>query len=254
MIGADVALAALIDRAGTAYTTTAPAYITYVEHTHVAGANRSEDIDRSVAVRVADDYAVMQDLPHGQERTGSAFPVIPFFDPFSTFRFSYFANLHKLDISFDPGTPFFVQSPASDPSIDAVVPYFSEYAPRYASDSSAQAVHLLVDPTPRTGDGVFYPSDITLDAQSQLPAHVTLQINGGDMVIGLDYSIVDGYWVITHGTWSSTQHVMGLTFKVSADTTFTDFTFPTAPPDPRLSGTPRPSPSASASPSVAPTR
>jgi hypothetical protein len=252
VIGADAALAALIDRAGTAYTTTAPAYITYVEHTHVIGANRSEDIDRSVAVRVADDYAVMQDLPHGGERTGTAFPVIPFFDPFSTFRFSYFANLHKLDITFDPGTPFFLQSPAADSGIDAVIPYFSEYAPRYAPDSTDRAMHLIIDPTPRTGDDVFYPSDVTVDAQSQLPSHVTMQMNGSDMTIGLDYSTVDGYWVITRGTWSATQHVMGLTFKVSAETTFTDFTFPSSAPDPRLAGTPAPSPSVSPTPAPSP--
>ncbi len=252
VIGADAALAALIDRTGTAYTTNAPAYITYVEQTHVVGANRSEDINRTVAVRVADDYAVMQDLPHGEERTGSAFPVIPFFDPFSSFRFSYFANLHKLDINFSPGAPFFLQSIAPDSSVDAVVPYFSEWAPHYAADSTAQALHLLIDPTPRTGDGVFYTSEVSVDAASQLPAHVTMQITGGDMVIGLDYSIVDGYWVITRGTWSSTQHVMGLTFKVSAETTFSDFTFPKTPPDPRLAGTPMPSPSASPSPSPSP--
>ena len=103
MTGADLALAALINRAAQTYLSTRPAYITYVEHTHVTGFGRSEDLNRSVRVRVADNFAVMQDLPNGAERTGPAFPVIPFFDPFSTFKFQYFANFKKIDIQFDPG-------------------------------------------------------------------------------------------------------------------------------------------------------
>ncbi|HTU70480.1 MAG TPA: hypothetical protein VMF11_09175 [Candidatus Baltobacteraceae bacterium] len=249
MIGADAALAALIDRAANTYLTAAPAYITFRESTHVEGADRSEDINRYVAVRVADDYAVMQDLPNGAVRTGDAFPVIPFFDPFSSFQFSYFANLKKIEISFSPGQPFQLQEPAPDPSVDAVVPYFSEWAPRYAPDSTAEALHLLIDPTPRTGNNTFYPSEVIEDPATQLPSHVTLQDNGSDMVIGLDYSMVDGYWVITRGTWSATQHVAIIgAFKVAAVTTFSDFTFPATAPDPRLAGTPRPSPSPSPSP------
>ncbi|HEY5340369.1 MAG TPA: hypothetical protein VIK27_05020, partial [Candidatus Aquilonibacter sp.] len=230
------------------YRSHAPAYITYRESTHVDGANRSEDINRAVAVRVADDYAVMQDLPQGARRTGPAFPVIPFFDPFSTFAFSYFANLHKIDITFDPGAPYYFPIPPVDPTVDAVVPYMSEFDPRYAPDSTDDALHVLIDPTSRTGSGDFYPSDVSEDPQSHLPSHVTMQVNASDMVIGLDYGIVDGYWVITRGTWSATQHVMGLTFKVNAVTTFSDFAFPTTAPDPQLAGTPRPSPSPSASP------
>src|SRR5208283_4625109 len=101
VIGADAALAALINRAANAYLTSAPAYITFRETTHVEGANKAEDINRYVVVRVADDCAIMQDLPNGAQRSGPAFPVIPFFDPFSSFQFSYFANLKKIDITFD---------------------------------------------------------------------------------------------------------------------------------------------------------
>jgi hypothetical protein len=250
MLGADAALAALIDQAAMTYRSNAPTYITYREVTHVEGANRSEDIARDVAVRVADDYAVMQDLPRGARRVGTAFPVIPFFDPFSNFSFRYFANLKNIDITFDPGQPYYLPPVAPDPSVDAVVPYFTGFAPRYAPDSQPGAIHLLIDPTPRTGAGSLYPSDVTEDPQTHLPSHVTLQTNGSDMVIGLDYGMVDGYWVITRGTWSGTQHVLGLTFKVSAVTTYSNYTFPTTAPDPQLAGTPRPSPSPSASPAA----
>jgi hypothetical protein len=253
MIGADAALAALINRAASTYLTSAPTYITFHESTHIEGANKSEDINRAVSVRVADDYAVMQDLPNGSTRLGPAFPVIPFFDPFSTFRFGYFANLKKIDITFDPGRPFQLQLPAPEPGIDVLVPYFSEFAPRYAPDSTDDALHLLIEPTPRTGNDTFYPSEVTEDPATHLPSHITLQDNGTDMTIGLDYSMVDGYWVVTRGTWSATQHVALIgAFKVNAVTTFSDFTFPTTAPDPRLAGTPTPSPSASPSPGGTP--
>ena len=253
MIGADAALAALINRAAGAYLTTAPAYITFRETTHVEGANKAEDINRYVVVRVADDCAIMQDLPNGAQRSGPAFPVIPFFDPFSSFQFSYFANLKKIDITFDPGQPFQLPAPPVDPNVDAVVVYFSEWAPRYAPDSTQDAVHLFMEPTPRTGNNTFYPSEVVEDPQSHLPSHVTLQDNGTDMQIGLDYSIVDGHWVVTRGSYSATQHVAIIgAFKVSAVTTYSDFTFPTTAPDPRLAGTPRPSPSPSASPAACP--
>ncbi len=241
MIPPDIALALLMNRTGTAYQTNAPAYITYREHTHVAGANKSEDIDRAVAVRVADNFAVMRDLPNGATRTGPAFPILPFFDPFSNFEFSYFANLKRIDITFKPGKPFNVAIPQPDANVDAVVPYFSEYAPRYASDSKEDAVHLLIDPTSKTGDA-FYPSDVVEDASSHLPSHVSMQTGSNDMVIGLDYAIVNGYWVITHGTFTSTQHAIMLTFKVSADVTYQDIQFPTAPPDPQLATPPSPQP------------
>lgn len=247
MTGADLALAALINRAATTYQTSAPAYITYTEHTHVTGDGRVEDINRSVKARVADDYAIMQDLPNGGERTGPAFPVIPFFDPFSTFRFSYFANLKKIDIRFDPGEPYYLRIPDPDPSVDVVVPYISEFAPRYAPDSSGQALHFVIEPTARTGTG-FYPSDVRQDPTTHLPSHVTLQDNSSDMRIGLDYADVDGHWVVIRGTWSATEHVFISTFKVDAVTTFSDFTFPQTAPDPRLAGSPSPRPSASASP------
>lgn len=247
MIPPDLALALLMNRTGAAYQASAPAYVTYREHTHVAGANKSEDIDRSVAVRVADDFAVMHDLPAGATRTGSAFPILPVFDPFSSFEFSYFANLKRIDINFKPGKPFNVGIPGPDPGVDVVVPYFSEYAPRYAPDSTDAAVHLIIDPTSRTGNA-FYPSEVTEDPATHLPSHVSMQANGNDMVIGLDYKVIDGVWVITHGTFTSTQHAVMLTFKVSADVTYEDIAFSSTPPDPQLAGSPSPLPSATSQP------
>jgi hypothetical protein len=247
MIPPDLALATLINHTAAVYQASPPTYITYREHTHVEGANRTEDIDRSVEVRAADDYAVMRDLPNGEERVGQAFPIIPYFDPFSTFTFSYFANLRKVDITLDRGGLYTLPIPAANSGDDVVVPYFTWMDPHYAPDSTETRPHWFIDPTSRVGNNTFYFSDITEDAQTQLPARIELRLTGSDQTISLNYSMIDGYWVITHGTFSSTQHVLGFSFKVVADVTYSDFSFPATPPDPRLAGTPAPSASASAS-------
>lgn len=247
MIAPDVALALLINRTAQAYASSAPVYMTYRERTHVTGANRSQDINRSVAVRVNDNFAVMRDLPDGGERTGQAFPIIPYFDPLSTFQFSYFANLKRIDIKLDRGNTFELPVPPNDSTVDVTVPYVSFWAPRYAPDSTPERIHLIIDPTPRTGDNTFYPSDIVEDPHSHLPSHIEMRVTGGDMSISLDYKVIDGHWVITHGSWGGTQHVMVMTFRVQADVAYDDIAFPAAPPDPRLSAAaPTPAPTATA--------
>lgn len=250
MTGADLALAALINRAAQAYTYHQPTYMTYNEYSHIEGFGQKRDINRFIAVRVADDFAVMRDLPAGGENVGEAFPMIPFFDAFSTFRFCYTApNTKKIDIIFVPGSAQYFKMPDPDPSVDAVAPYFSWIAPRYAPDSTDTAQHFINDPTPRTKN-FLYASDVVEDADSQLPAHVTLKQNNGDMEIGLDYAMVQGYWMVTRGTYTATEHTyIGFSFKVTATTTFSDFTFTDTAPDPRLAGPPSPHPSATCAPS-----
>jgi hypothetical protein len=221
--------------------------MTYTEQTHVDGAlgHPAIDINRSVAVRVADDFAVMQDLPQGAQRTGNAFPVIPFFDPFSQFSFKYFANLKRIEVTFVPGRPWLLQIPQPDAGVESLVAYFSFIVPRYADDSSDGAPHWVIDPTPRTGASL-YPSDVRQDAASALPSHVTLQ--SADMKIGMDFTTVDGYWVISRGEYTGKQSVMGLTFTVHAVTTYGNFAFPEQAPDQRLAGPPSPPSSGSAAP------
>ena len=57
MTTADLALALLINRTSAYYAANPPTYMTYTEHTHVNAPTlgRSQDIDRSIAVRVADN-------------------------------------------------------------------------------------------------------------------------------------------------------------------------------------------------------
>jgi hypothetical protein len=232
MISADLALAMLVNRTTTAYTSNAPTYMTYRERTHVAVGSRSQEIDRAVMVRQADNFAIMQDLPNGGERTGNAFPVIPYFDAFSSFNFSYFANLKAINIDLQRLAPWNLPLPAKNPNVDVIVPYMSYFAPRHAPDSTEQHLHLLLTPTPRING--LYPSEVIVDPQTQLPSHVEMRSTRDDMVLTLDYSVIENHWVITHGTFTATEHALAFTFRPVADITFDQFTFPTAPPNPRL--------------------
>jgi hypothetical protein len=245
----DVALALLIDRAADFYQASPPVYMTYTEHTRVTAPSlgRSQEINRSIAVRVADDYAVMRDLPNGGERVGQAFPIIAYFDPISGFSFSYFANLKRTDITLKRAKPIQLATPEPDPDVNVLIPYNSYWAARYAPDSTDDALHLLIDPTARAQGG-FYPSEVVEDPQTHLPSHIEMRIAGGDdMVIALDYKVIEGHWVIVHGTFSASQHAVFLNFKVIADVTYDDIAFPTTAPDPRLAA-----PESSEAPSAVP--
>ena len=240
MIGADLALALLINRTAAAYSARPPAYITYRERTRVTvpSLGRSQEIDRLVALRNADNFAIMHDLPHGATRTGEAFPIIPYFDPFSSFTFSYYANLKAISITLKRGAPIVFPIPTPDPRADVTVPYISFLAPSYAPDSTPPAPHMLIAPTPL--DTGMYPSEVQVDPATELPSHIVLSDSRSDMRIGLTYRVVDGYWVIVRGVFSATEHALGFSFNVRAVTRYDEFTFPTTPPDPALMGSPRP--------------
>lgn len=241
MISADVALANLMNRTARAYVQNAPAYIVYRERTHITAPSlgRSQDINRVVQVRQADNFAVMQDLPQGAQRTGQAFPIIPYFDPFTQFTFSWFANLRRVDITLERKPPGLWPVPPQDPNVDVVVPYFSFWQPVYAPDTSAAHIDIRVTPTPLLGEGLF-PAQVVEDPRTMLPAHIEMRTTSGDEVIALDYQLVQNHWMITHGSFTSTQRVGPMSFTVVADTVYDQISFPATAPDPRLATPPSP--------------
>lgn len=243
MLPPDLALVQLINRTATAYVSNAPTYITYTEHTHVtASIGRMQDINRSVAVRQADDFAVMHDLPQGAERTGQAFPIIPYFDPLAGFSYSWYANLKRVDINVKRVTPGLWPIPAPDPGVNVLLPYISFWSPSYAPDSSDAHLHFQVAPTPSLPNGDLYPADIVVDPQTQIPSHLEIRFVGDPTTIDLDYQTIDGHWVITHARYTAPQHFGPMNFTVISDTTYDAIAFPATAPDPRLAGTPAPTP------------
>lgn len=243
MLPADVALVQLINRTATAYVSNPPAFITYRERTHVtASTGATREINRLVEVRQADNYAVMQDLPQGAQRTGQAFPIIPYFDPLGqAFTFGWFANLKRIDINLQRRPVGLWPIPTSDPGVNVVVPYASFWTPSHLPDSTDTRLHLRILPTSAYGQG-YYIYDVLEDPQSRLPAHIEIRdTNSGDQIT-LEYKVLDGHWVITRGTLSTVQHVGPLTFSVTTVTDYEDIAFPATPPDPRLAGSPSPAP------------
>lgn len=237
MLPPDLALAQLVNRTAVAYTQRAPLFMSFRERTHVTvpSFGRSQNIDRTEKVRVGDDYAVMQDLPNGTARRGQAFPIIPYFDPFSAFDFGYYANLKRVDITLKRGAPVYFTMPAPDPGVTAVVPYNSFWIPTYAPDSSDARAHLLIEPTARVGTG-FYPSEIIEDAGTQLPARVVMRTPGDDEVITLDFIVLENHWVISHGIFTATERTGPLKFEVIAEVIYDQYLFSAAAPDALLQG------------------
>ena len=242
MLSPDAALLALINRTASAYVANAPTYITYQEHTHVAASiGRAQDINRAVAVRQADDFAVMQDLPSGALRTGQAFPLIPYFDPFTSFGFSWFANLKNVQVTLLRGPVGPWVTPTPDPSVNVLVPYLSFYYPEFLPDSTPQALDLRMTPTASFGKGL-YTYEVRESAATQLPSHIELRATDDPEIIDLDYQVLQGHWVITKATFTAPEHYGPLNFTIAATTTFDDMAFPASAPDPRLAGTPAPTP------------
>ena len=244
MLPPDVALVQLINRTAAAFTQNSPAYITYVEHTHISspGMNRTQDINRTVKVRQADDFAVMQDLPHGAERTGQAFPIIPYFDPLGQgFDFKWYANLKNVQISLTRYTPGEWTFPTPAPGVNVFVPYASFWRPSYLPDSTDRQPHFRIVPTSAYSGGICI-YDVAVDAQTQLPSRIELRGVHSAESIAFDYAVIEGHWVITHATYTAPQHFGPMNFTIVTETTYDDIAFPAIAPDPRLATPPSPAP------------
>lgn len=233
MLPPDLALAQFFNATTKAYTAQAPAYITYRERTHISASGplikADREVDRMIMLRQKDNFAVMQDLPSGGINTGEAFPIIPYFDPLSNFGFGYSVNLKAINIEITRQDPPVLPVPVSDTSVDSTLYYLSFWSPTYlqgSTDAAPRFAVALVNPQ----NEYPYPAEIDIDANSGLPRHIDIKVVGKEIDVALDYSIVQGHWMITHGLMTS---VVG-PFRGVSETTFDQFTFPTTAPDQRL--------------------
>ena len=235
MLPPDLALAQFFNATTRAYTANAPAFITYRERTHISAsgpfAPPSREVDRMVMVRQRDNVAVMQDLPSGGTTQGEAFPIIPYFDPLSNFKYQYFVNLKAINISLTREEPPLLTLPATDNSVDAVVYYLSFWKPAYLPGSTDSAPRFGVELVNPQRD-LPYPAEIDIDPQTQLPRFIELRFVGSSLDVKLEYAVIEGHWMITHGVLSASQGP----FRGVSDTTFDQFSFPQTAPDPRLAG------------------
>lgn len=239
MISADQALINVWNSTSAAYASNAPAYITYDEYTHAtASIGQQRDVNRHVEVRQTDNFAVMRDLPDGGERTGQAFPFIPYFDPLSGFSYKWSApNAKILVIDLSRPAPGYIATPAPDPNATMSIPYFTTLVPVYLPDTTAGKIHLRIDLAPNLGDGLHL-YDIVADAHTGLPSHVELRSKSE--IMAFDYQVLQGHWVVTHASYTTPIHFLAFSYTVVANTDYKNIAFPAAAPDPRLAGTPVP--------------
>jgi hypothetical protein len=217
---------------------------------NVPAMKQSRRISRAVEARTHDDLAVLQDLPQGQNQLGHAFPLPPTFDAISYFRLDF--RLGDPIRQHNPLTAVTVQPPApglapqpirfseggpSRPDIAVVSTTLRNYYAEYAADSTDRIAHITMKPLPaltRGNDSDFYLKDVYVDTTDDLPTRIVY--SGPTTEFTLDYSQVEGHWLVTHAHYTRTLvalfHIGQTTF--TTDATYSGFSFPSTPQDERL--------------------
>ncbi len=259
MVAADVLFRLCANAAAERYRH-APPYLAY--HTaaviDVPALKKHKVVERAVETRTADDFAALQDLPHGQRQYGQSFPLIPTFDALSYFRLEYSGAQHRDLLSHvTTFAPITFEAPhATTPGVTVVATTLRNYYARYADDSTDAIAHILLDPLKaltQNNDSDFYLHDIYIDTATDLPTRVTY--TGHDETeFRIDYTTVHDHWLVSHVFYTRTFfapfHIGQTHFTV--DATFDGFTFPQTPSDPKLLASPTPAPpDAAASPASA---
>ncbi len=207
---------------------------------NVPAMQENRRISRAVLARTDKDVAILQDLPRGQNQIGRSFPVIPTFDALSYFHL----NFHMGDPvrRHNPLSGVIVDAPLtftapSASSADVVVTTLRNYYARYADDSTERIAHIVMQPLPaltRNNTSTFYLQDVYVDTTTHLPTRVTY--HGADADFDVDYTMSGTNWLVNHVFYRRSLvaplRIGRTTFTV--DARYSEFTFPTAAPDPRL--------------------
>ena len=231
--------------------------MTYRVSTHVSAPaiGKQRDVIRGVMVRTSDDIAVVQDLPQGANQLAHGFPVTPNFDALSNFVLSWKVGFHSEVSSYvQPLTYSDAHS-----SADVVVVRLRQYHAEYAADSSEDPsgkTHVTLEPYDFVKrqvirpDSTFFLSDVYIDNSTGLPTEVRYA-GGDDITFIVDYTILEGHWLINHAHYEETLHgpLRIGSLHVIADAVYDQFAFPPNAPDPRLVAAPAPTVTPSAGPS-----
>ena len=229
-----------------------PPYIAYRVDVdvEVPALKQSRRIARAVEGRTRDDLAVLQDLPRGANQLGHAFPVPPTFDALSYFRFDFHLGdpirLHNpltMVTMLSPGPnlppqPLHFSAPVpSGPDVAIIVTTLRNYYAQYAPDSTDRIAHIVLQALPAlTHDNTsdFYLKDVYVDTATNLPTRIVY--SGPATELAIDYTVVERHWLIDRVRYKNTLFAplhIGQT-SVTTEATFSAFTFPATPADPRL--------------------
>ena len=248
MISADVAFRQCSNAAYFAMAQT-PAYLTYRSTVHVSvpALKRDRDVIRSVALRTADDVAILHDLPQGREQISHGFPLPASFDALSDFEITGYGGARtSLEAHLVYSHPLFFGPPkTSDEHVDVVVVRLQGYHVRYVGDPSTNPIHLELEPLPglmkRRTDLAF--KDVFIDPITFLPTRVTF-VGADDRYFQVDYATTDGRWLVNHVVYAETYYPPLRVAHVHAtiDARFDQLHLYDTPPDTRLApvAVPRP--------------
>lgn len=227
-----------------------PPYVAYRADVDVSALKAVRHVARAVEARTRDDLAVLQDLPRGQNQLGHAFPVPPTFDALSYFRLDFHLadplRLHNplTAVTMLPPQPDLPPQPLhygppvpSRPEVAVVATTLRNYYAQYADDSNERIAHVVMLPLPALthgNDSSFYLHDVYIDTATDLPTRIVY--SGPTSEFALDYTTVDGHWLIAHLTYRvalvAPLHIGQTTVTIQAR--YDGFTFPEVPQDPRL--------------------
>jgi hypothetical protein len=229
-----------------------PPYIAYHVDVdvNVPALKQSRRISRAVEARTRDDLAVLQDLPTGQNQLGHAFPVPPTFDALSyfhiDFRVSDPVRRHNplTAVTLLPPKPGMSPQPLRfsdpvpiNPEATVVVTTLRNYYATYAPDTTDRIAHIALQALPaltRGNDSSFYLKDVYVDTTTNLPTRIVYAGTAADFAV--DYTMVESHWVISHANYRGTVfaplHIGQTSYTTEA--TYSTFTFPATPADPRL--------------------
>jgi hypothetical protein len=243
---ADIAFETCANAAAAAYRAR-PAFVTYhvTAHLSIPSLNKQRTIERLVKARTSDDKAILQDLPKGREQITHAFPLLPTFDALSYFTLTGTVNYRDaLESYVHDVTPLTYDNPGANKGADAdvVVIRLRAYRATFAPDSSDAPdgkTHITLDPyqfvEAQASKDNFFFNDMVCDNTTKLPLHIGFQGADG-LSFAVDYTTADGNWVVNHAHYEQTQFAPMRIGRVHAvvDADFSDFTFPSSAPDPRL--------------------
>jgi hypothetical protein len=229
-----------------------PPYIAYRVDVdvEVPALKQSQRIARAIEARTHDDLAVLQDLPHGANQLGRAFPLPPTFDAISYFRIDFHlgdplrrhnpltaVTLLSPAANLPPQPLRFSDPVAANPDAAVVVTTLRNYYAQYAPDTTDRIAHIVMQPLPaltRDNDSSFFLKDVYVDTTTNLPTRIVY--SGPTTDFAVDYTMVENHWLVSHATYSRTLfapfHIGKTTFTTEAS--FSTFMFPAVPADPRL--------------------
>jgi len=211
--------------------------------------NKTRAIERFVEERSFDDMAVLQDLPRGANQFAEAFPIPPTFDALSGFSLAWHADRHlALSIALQniqPMTFTDINKPATSDVVVFGLRYFSAHYAPDSSDAPTGITHIVMRPyqfvVNETPKNDMFWSDVYIDNTTGLPTRVVMTGNDALTFI-VDYAMIQGHWLVDKVHFEQTEfgplHLGAIHFVT--DTTYDQFAFPTAPPDPRLATPPPP--------------